>query len=143
MLLRVRVSRYSGKCCPLTDTHCIGFLDIKCFDRSSDRSSIVYETEANRKSDLIPFTGIFQITKQNWSSVDNVLIEIEIPSHFNKKALLFQPHINSNRNALNREPLSTATELSEHFQRFRSSLRTHSGLKEMSMKMSTNSKEKY
>lgn len=61
--------------------------------RSPLNSEEIYEKEEKRKNDFIPFSGIFQITKQNWSSVESVFIEIEFPSLFNKQPLLYRPYI--------------------------------------------------
>lgn len=61
--------------------------------RNSLKSEELYESSQNRKSDYIPFSGHFQIVKQNSSTVENVLLEIAFPSIFEGRPLVFRPLI--------------------------------------------------
>lgn len=57
------------------------------------KSVVIYESSHNRKTDFIPFSGLFQIVKQNSSTIENVLIEIAFPSIFEGRPLVLRPHI--------------------------------------------------
>ena len=98
MSYETQVLRFSGQSLILNEL----LSNTDSLNRFSNVSEIVYESESRRKTDLIPFTGIFQINKVNSSSVQSVLIEVEIPSLFNKQPLLYQPVINKPTNAHNR-----------------------------------------
>ncbi|XP_054157684.1 integrin alpha-9-like [Oppia nitens] len=56
-------------------------------------SEMLYEIKSKRQSNLIRFSGFFQITKQNFSSIENVFIRLSFPSLFNRQSLIYRPYV--------------------------------------------------
>jgi len=56
-------------------------------------SEEIFESEKNRKNDVVPFSGLFQIVKNNASTVGAVYMQILFPSIIDGRPLVFRPHI--------------------------------------------------